>query len=533
MNETHGGGPFREVGSRAHGTTWLLPTIALAWIACAGLGGLLEPTETRYAEIAREMNVTHDWLLPRLNGVLHLHKPPLAYWATALGMNLFGPEAFGARLFAVLASLLMVTGLVAAAQRGLAHFAPNATGAAAILATTALVAGFGRSLASDPFLAGAVAWYWALAPSPLAIAAIGVGFLAKGPVVLVHTLLPVLVVAGLSRDRSAMRWLGPGSGWLLAGAIALPWYLLAMTRVKGLLGYWLTDHLWGRYAATIHERGGPPWYFLGVLAVGVLPWLALLIAGIARAWRERDHVAPRLVLAWLFVPLAFFSFSGSKLPAYLLPAFPAAALLAAFGAQSRVARIATALTCAGLGVAGAWLGPRALGHIQQLPSHVPVGGPPLAYVACALLVIAALPVWRGRLALGGACVLAAWTALIAALAPFEAPLGSPRPIARLLAEQRVPGERVVLVNQFNAGLPFYLRETLPMVDVPRETRFDSEALKHSLEVPGDSVAAWAARSRRVWLFGPERGCEELAERHALTFTPLARWRRSVLGFAAR
>src|SRR5207253_472373 len=131
-------------------------------------------------------------------------------------------------------------------------------------------------------------------------------------------------------------------------------------RVPGLLGYLLGDQIWQRFAAHVHHREGPPWYFAAVLAAGSLPWTAALAAGIARAWRERAREESRLLLAWAFVPLVFFSFSASKLPAYLLPCFPAAAALAAIGLEraGRALRLTTAATLGLLAVAGATLGPR-------------------------------------------------------------------------------------------------------------------------------------------------------------------------------
>ena len=80
--------------------------LALALFATAGLVGLFEPTETRYAEIAREMRASGDFLVPRLNGIPHFHKPPLAYWLTAAGFAACGVNEWGARLPVALASLL-------------------------------------------------------------------------------------------------------------------------------------------------------------------------------------------------------------------------------------------------------------------------------------------------------------------------------------------------------------------------------------------------------------------------------------------
>src|SRR5439155_290350 len=72
--------------------------LALALLATAGLVGLFEPTGTRYAEIAREMRASGDFLVPRLDGIPHFHKPPLAYWLTAAGFAACGVNEWGARL---------------------------------------------------------------------------------------------------------------------------------------------------------------------------------------------------------------------------------------------------------------------------------------------------------------------------------------------------------------------------------------------------------------------------------------------------
>src|SRR5262245_42723210 len=167
----------------------------MAMLASAGVLGLFESTETRYAEIAREMLSSGDWLIPRLNGIQHFHKPPLAYWAAASGMSVFGVNAWGARIPVALATLI---GLACVARLVAGRFATLGASPGRVVWVTGsalLFALLGRSLASDPFLTTAVLLYWALAPSPWALAALGLGFFAKGPVVLIHTALPVLVAA--------------------------------------------------------------------------------------------------------------------------------------------------------------------------------------------------------------------------------------------------------------------------------------------------------------------------------------------------
>jgi len=195
----------------------------------AAIGGLFEPTETRYAEIAREMQASGDWLVPRLNGIMHLHKPPLAYWAAAIGMNVMGEDA-GARIPAALAGVVMLIALACATRRRFATLAGDSPLAIWLLGSAVLFVGLARSLASDPFLGAGVALFWACAPSPWALAGIGIGFLAKGPVVLVHTLLPLLVLALWPRNRRVVGLLAPAWGWSIAAAIALPWFVAVIVK---------------------------------------------------------------------------------------------------------------------------------------------------------------------------------------------------------------------------------------------------------------------------------------------------------------
>src|SRR5262249_33813158 len=158
-----------------------------------------------------------------------------------------GENSWGARVPATVASLVtlaLVT--IIARRRGWAAGAAAATGeaqrpagatgeplappglAAWSFGTSRLPFLFGRTVSTDPYPTLNVAAFWALAPSPWAIAALGVGFLAKGPVVLVPTVLAVVVAAAWARDRRLLASLGPPHGWILFAAIAVPWYAIVI-----------------------------------------------------------------------------------------------------------------------------------------------------------------------------------------------------------------------------------------------------------------------------------------------------------------
>ncbi len=512
-----------------------LAFFALALLATAPLAGLFETTETRYAEIAREMVASGDWLMPRLNGIAHLHKPPLTYWLTGASFAAFGPHDWAARLPVALASALTLAFAAIAARRRFAPLGVSPALTVWALGSTVAALALGRNVATDPFLAASVAAWWALAPSAWAAAALGFGFLAKGPVVLVPTVLAVLV-ASIGRDgREARRLLGPPRGWLVFAVVALTWYVVLIATVPGLLQYWLGDQVVGRYASTRHHRGGAPLYFVGVLVLGALPWTFALVRGLAATWRDRARLESRLLLAWLFVPVVFLSFSGSKLPAYLLPAFPAAALLVARGwpACGPLARGATAVLLAGLAAAGWIAGPHVFAEFVGLVRTASVPLPFAAHAGLFALGYAATWAWRARLAPAAALFSIGVLLLFVAVAPFEARLGSPRPLARVLAEHRAPQEPVVEYLHFAAGYPFYLREPVRLLEVPREREFDTARRLQRVTASRESLVAWTGGGRRVWMVGPEAPTSELATALGLDYHPIARAPGVTVGFVVR
>ncbi len=443
---------------------WLLPAGAIA--ASCGWLGLIEPTETRYAEIAREMLSSRDWLIPRLNGIPHFHKPPLAYWSAAGGMALLGVNEWGARLGAALAAGFVLWCTARIGRQAGGALAPT------FLASSVLFFALSHQLASDIFLAAAVAGFYAAVLDPRARAsvwpfvALGVGFMAKGPVVLALTVAPVLLAALWVRGQGLARWLLSLRGWLVFALIALPWYLVVLFRTPGLLAYFLDRQIWERYATTVHQRGGPVYYFLVVILVGMLPWTWGAITGLWGAVRARGEgrQADAVLTCWIALPLVFFSFSGSKLPAYVLPIFPALAVLA---------------SC--------WPRPERRGHWLRI-----------AAVAFALLL-----------------------ALLAAATPFGAKLGSPRALAQSIKDVRRPGEHVVEYGVFNAGVPFYLGETIPMLEVERDLGFEGPEARARAIITRDDLARMVDTQGRVWVVGKEAAVQALAKALGFKATRMA------------
>jgi len=372
----------------AHGTirasTFRLSLHALllagicAYLFFFGLGslGLMGADEPRYAQIAREMLVRHDWVTPVLHGVPWLEKPVLYYWEAMLAYRLFGVSDWAARLPAAADTSLLVLAVYAFLRRRPRTCAENRTesagndaGATAldaglVLASMAFVTGFARAASTDAPLAASLglamlAWLlwaregrrpWLLAFYVL----LGLGTLAKGPVAPLLAGVTIAAFAALRR-QAAVLW---RTLWwpaiLLYCAVTLPWYVLVQRSTGNFFRVFLWSHNLQRFSTPVFRHTQPFWYYLPVMALALAPWTVLAIAalvdGIRRSRRtgapsvgaETDGQPGRagridfspadlnlFLVLWGVIPVLFFSLSGSKLPGYILPALPPFAILLA------------------------------------------------------------------------------------------------------------------------------------------------------------------------------------------------------------
>ena len=503
---------------------------------------MVEPTETRYAEIAREMLASGDWMTPRLNGIPHYHKPPFSYWMAGGGMAALGLNEWGARIGLALGGAFALWGTAWIARRAFEGGGDNEPGPGAmavlaplVLASSLLFFILSRQLASDAFLAASVVAFWVAHLSPrhrdgvLPLAALGLGFFVKGPVVFLHTLVPALAASWLARDRAPLRSFTRDRGWLLFVVIGLGWYIVEAIRVPGLARYWLQNQLWERYATTVHHRSGPWYYFIATLIAGALPWTAAVLAGAWNDIRGVRHARPAYTRAalvmWLVLPALFFSTSGSKLATYVLPEMPAAAILAAAALHRRAAwaGVSAALLLA-LAVVLEIVGPREWSRLTALAGNAAAHGLPLMlHLAAAAMIAGALLLTTRRVAAGAAFAVFAWLLIIGATRTCEAGLGAPRSvIARLRAERRAD-EPVIEYRQFHAGVPFYLRQTVPMLEVPRELDFDAPAAEKAM-LTRDKARALVHASPRVWVYAPGGATAPLATDLGGRFVPWTAWR---------
>jgi len=490
---------------------WAAPLILTAW---AGPVPLLEPSEARYAEIAREMLVSGDWLTPRLNGHKHLHKPPLTYWVTALSMKLFGVNEWGARLPMVFTSLAVVALTFGLARAIFGRVAALISAAAFSSFTGFLV--LSRVLATDAYLllfvtAGLFcAWQaldgrsgrWILG---FWIAA-GLGLLTKGPLGLLLPALPALAAGLFLRRRAAwrgeaqpLRWPWHLAGALLAALIALPWYVAVSRATPAAVPYLLGKAV-GPVTSARGMHGGSPAFYVFILLGGLFPWSLLLPQAFARlfspvrgGWSapfygEADGGRERLRAAALFLTVAslgwigFFTAIPAKLPAYILPCFVPLAvvlgpLLAAFLAGER--RGVTGLYLSlGLLVAvtlglGYGLRAEAADYVLELAcNHLA----PVAVAGALLSIGGLLALSARRPAAALLClVLAPATIYLTtahALATTRGTHNCPRALLDAAIEESPSASRIVCLRVYLRSLTFYTGRRVVLVDYPMDIHLE-------------------------------------------------------------
>ena len=336
---------------------WLLILCAANFFAFLGGHSLWDVDEPNNAVCAREMLLAGNWWVPMFNGDYRFDKPILIYWLMMPLDALFGVNEWTARLPSALSmtALVMVvwamTRRLMAASQKVAHADQTALMAATLFASALHIIVIARAAVPDPLLMLALGIalpalliaYLEQQHSTkrmsgmlvLAYVAIGFGTLAKGPVA---GLMPLLIVAAfltLMGEWKCWRQFHPFKGILIALAVALPWYIAVGVITDGVwLEGFICHHNIDRFTDPLQgHRGFPGLYVLSTL-LGWFPWSGLLLATVLfGAWRLqalRMQPVRMFLLCWIAVYILFFSIARTQLPNYVLPLFPAAALLMAF-----------------------------------------------------------------------------------------------------------------------------------------------------------------------------------------------------------
>lgn len=586
----------REVGNRAVSGVrdrWRLLFCAALLLWNLNYASFGNPDEGRYASASLEMahpfdGAASDWIVPHLNTIPRLNKPPLIYWLTAGSFRVFGVGEWAGRLVPALSAvavLLMVWAM------GRAMFGRRAGILGALVWASALFPFvLARVLNTDMLLCACMtlAWWgiwrtlegepeankratrddlfdkapheYSWAGPLLAGTGLGLALLAKGPVGIALPLLVTFVYLCVARRRHRVLWLRVLGALILAVGIAAPWYLAAASREPDFLGRFFLQENVARFSsnADIHKK--PFYSYIPIVLLGMLPWTPFLFFAVLRFKRrdaanlpdetvethgenagdvkldEANASRARLYL-WLWAGLLvlFFSASGTKLPTYVLPAFPALALLAGEamddllrGREGLLKRTApriflgfTLLVNAAL-VFAAW---KLLSNDKILPRREGLNF--AAWSTGVLLAgsLLSLWAWRGRRNSSGAAISGGdfgggerrWKRLIAAQALTIALLyvsllsmaqrftlyEDAGPMMRALAPYVKPDDRFVEFKGAAQFTPiFHLARPVEFIGFDNNSGLSEEAIARSpffSRAKGQTLAAVLSDTRRVWV----------------------------------
>lgn len=506
--------------------------LAAIWLGTLDFRKLLRPDEGRYAEIPREMVATGDWVTPRLNAIKYFEKPPLQYWATATAYTVFGEHHWTARLWPALCGLLCVLFTYFAGRRLFGEVAGFY--AALILAASPgfiIVAQINTlDMGLTLFMTGTLLCLLLALNEPpdkkspwmiAAWACAALAMLSKG---LIGIVLPGMVFVAYMiwhRDWRLLTRLRWGWGLPVFFGIAAPWFVLVQLANPEFFDFFFIREHFARFASKVHRRVGPWWYFVPILVFSMLPWMLYLARSLVDGWRTGTSESRsatfhprRFLVLWAVLIFLFFSSSGSKLPSYIVPIFPALALLMAHTLITVKAKAVmwNALLLA-VGAAAVML---YAPHVtrwgnEKVPAELYALYTPwlLAAGAAGLLLFlaAAWAGWRGMRTAAVAGISAGALALtqLAALGHnVLAPASSAHDIAQLIKPHLEPGIPFYSVHNYEQTLPFYIKRPMTLVAYTDELAFGLEQ-EPRLWLPDIPrfVKVWHGHARALAIIAPE------------------------------
>ena len=480
------------------GLLLLLLAVVLIWFGNLEYRKLIRPDEGRYAEIPREMVVSGDWTTPRLNELKYFEKPPLQYWATAVAYEVFGEHQWTSRIWAALTGF---AGILLAWFTGARLFGREAGIYAALLLGSSMLYAmmshintldmgvtFFISLGLFSLLLAqkedqvAARRNWML----LAWAGLALAVLSKGLMGLVLPGAALFLYSVFNRDITVWKRMHWFSGLLLFSLIAVPWFVLVIkANPEFFQRFFIYEHF-ERFTTKVHGRFQPWYYFVPILLLGMMPWTMLMFDTLLRSWRGsvrkvKEFSPERFLLVWAVFVYLFFSISDSKLPSYLLPMFPALALLMGKQLAEMKARRLFWLTIPSLVVVAILLG---LAPFADRTADTPLQHQMYSEYSVWLVIAAAF--WLASVIAALwllrrdnkmiAVVVLAFSSLIAAQAGVSgyntiARERSSYIIADAIKPLIKPDVPFYSVFCYEQTLPFYLKRTFTLVDYQDEMDF--------------------------------------------------------------
>ena len=514
---------------------------------------LIGPDEPRYAEIGYAMAESGDWITPRLGGIEWFEKPAVTYWLAASGFKLLGRSEFAARLGIGLTGGLGVLLLYLVGTRLRSSRFGYQSGA--VLASSGIWLGFSRVATFDLPLAvsmelALIAYlFWDRQTTArrqwlcwtIFSLGLGLAMLAKG---LVGLVLPAAIVTLHALLTGSLRRLLHPGRLLLALVIFLAtssvWYGPMIARHgQTFIDEFFIAHHFQRYLTNQYRHPQPGWFFLVIAVAGCFPWIYPLLMRVARSlrrWRSfKDGQDGRLELfvwIWAIVPIIFFSFSVSKLPGYILPVFPALAMLIAWQLEdwmdeavpSRGQLVSVLLTVTTIFMLGVMIGLRGANLIglDKFSAFRLAGIGILVSVAFMLIwFLLNIRAAAGFLPFGFALIV---MAIVNIVSPVLAERETLKSLGELATSLARPDERLVFYINSNHRINFYATE-LPL----RDQKSYFVTIIDQAEIPrlidkygGESILVlaqrqWSSRLRddgvvKVEVLGEQRGPVKCAPR---------------------
>jgi 4-amino-4-deoxy-L-arabinose transferase-like glycosyltransferase len=507
--------------NRSTQVRWLLTVLFLIWFSNLEYRTLVKPDEGRYAEIPREMTASGDWVTPRLNNLKYFEKPPLQYWATATAYTVFGEHQWTARLWTGLTGFAGIFLIWFVGRRLYGREA--ALYSALLLSSSMLYVLIGHINTLDMgvtfFITLGIAGLLLAQAEPdkqrkwmmLAWAGLALAVLSKGLMGLILPGTALFIYCLVQRDFGVlkrMHWL-PGLALFLL--ITLPWFWLVMKANPEFFDRFFIYEHYTRFTTKELGRYQPWYYFVPILLAGALPWTLLLFSTCWRTFRSRKLLdgifdSQRFLLIWAVFIYVFFSVSGSKLPSYLLPMFPALALLMGNHLASMKERALFWQVAPMLLVPLFWLGlafkvGRFADNAAQAELYPHYA--PWLFAAGLVLLLGMLAglrlLWRGNKS--AAVLLLAFSALLSTqigLSGYEsvARLRSAKHIALAIRDEAKASIPLYSVLTYEQTLPFYLKRTFTLVQFQDEMAY---GIKQEPERQIPTIEEFA----RIWAEQPE------------------------------
>ncbi len=561
---------------------WLLFVGLVAFFWHLGSISLIDETEPLFAEAARQMKLTGDWITPFFNGETRFDKPPLIYWLIALFYSAIGVNEWAVRLPSALAAMGLVSlGFYTIWLFGLHICAPmvklehrrywlSACLGAALMAFNPETIVWARIGVSDMLLTGCMGsallcWFcgyasslpkiklrWYLAFYILIAAAI----LTKGPVGIV---LPALIIGAflcyLGKLREVLSEMRLVLGGLIISAIALPWFWLVIARngnnyINSFFGY----HNLERFTGVVNHHSAPWYYYFVVVLLGFAPWSVYLPVAIAKInlqarshWQKQERIYQLSLFAlfWFLGIFSFFTIAVTKLPSYVLPLMPASAILVAlpwsepipyqpswkhrrFFYISRWLNVALVLILA----VGLFLAPRLVGVDPAIPnlrllveqSSLPIIGGTIwaiAGIGGAALILVRQGQWLLKLNLAAFIAFVIFVMMPTAFLIDEARQVPLKELSAIAAAARVPNEELVMIGFKKPSVVFYSH--LPVTYI-KETNAGISYVQKLLNSKSASFSAMvlAQPKKLVKLETPPGNSQQLGEAGAYRLIRVAK-----------